>query len=223
MAGVRQVRVSRNVLGMFVFCAFVLWLVRTRLWEHRDALVLGLAGGLVYGPLRWWRLRRRIARRDRRYERNKIFVHYLNGFEATVAAVAHNPLLVIPLGLVLLAAALYTTLSAQWWTILLVSFGLAGTGVLAGCIVWYERRHGPLHYQYKSDTWSGAEGLLYQEGAVVQPLIPAGKVAIRGVLWNAVSLSGEAIDVGERIEVIAVERLTLYVDRLPDPAVPQQP
>jgi membrane-bound ClpP family serine protease len=40
------------------------------------------------------------------------------------------------------------------------------------------------------------------------------------VLWNAVSLSGEPIDVGEQVEVISTERLTLYVDRLPHPTEP---
>ena len=216
MAGVKQVRVLRNVLSLFVLCALGLWLLRGRLWEYRDALVLGLGAGLVCGPLRWWQLRRNIARRDRRYASNKIFVHYLNSFEVAIAVVAHNVYLAIPLGLALLIAVLFATLSAHWWTVLGSSCGLAMTAVLSGCIVWYEQRHGALHYQYKSETWSGAEGLLYQEGTVVEPLAPAGKVKIDGVLWNAVSLSGEALETGERIEVISVERLTLYVDRLPE-------
>jgi membrane-bound ClpP family serine protease len=33
-----------------------------------------------------------------------------------------------------------------------------------------------------------------------------------------VSLSGEPIGAGERVEVITVERLTLYVDSAPPPA-----
>jgi hypothetical protein len=37
----------------------------------------------------------------------------------------------------------------------------------------------------------------------------------RRELWNAVSLSGDPIDAGERVEVVSVERLTLYVDRVP--------
>ena len=85
---------------------------------------------------------------------------------------------------------------------------------MAGCIVRYERHAGPLYYQYNNAGWSGAEGLLYQVGTVVQPLTPAGKVNLQGVLWNAVSLSGEALAVGEHVEVILVHRLTLSVDRL---------
>lgn len=38
---------------------------------------------------------------------------------------------------------------------------------------------------------------------------------MQGVLWHAVSLSGERIEMGAPVEVIATERLTLYVDRLP--------
>lgn len=41
-------------------------------------------------------------------------------------------------------------------------------------------------------------------------------VDFQGELWNAVSLSGKTIDAGERVEIIAVEHLTLYVDRVPD-------
>ena len=62
--------------------------------------------------------------------------------------------------------------------------------------------------------------MLYQVGTVVQPLTLAGKVTIHGVLWNAVSLSGEALAVGEQVEVISVNRLTLEVDRLPTSSAP---
>ena len=106
MSGVKQVRVRRNILVLGALCILVLWLVRTRLWEYRDALALGAGAGLVYGPIRWCTLQRRIARRDRRYERNKIFVHYLNGLEVIIAALAHNLYLAIPVGIALLGATL---------------------------------------------------------------------------------------------------------------------
>ncbi len=79
----------------------------------------------------------------------------------------------------------------------------------------YERKHGPVYYQYDSSAWSGGEGLLYQTGEVVEPLSPTGRVLINGELWNAVSLSGEAIEKGEQIEVISRDGLTLYVDWVP--------
>jgi membrane-bound ClpP family serine protease len=62
--------------------------------------------------------------------------------------------------------------------------------------------------------WSGAEGMLYRTATVVKPLTPAGKVDYQGKLWNAVSWSGDPSDVGHRVEVISVERLTLYVDHV---------
>ncbi len=221
MADVKQVRVVRNVLCLLVACALVLWFMRTRLWQHHEALVLGLTAGLAYGVGRWWRLRQRIARRDRRYERNKIFVHYLNSLEVVVAAFAYNVYLAIPIGLGLLGMMLFVTWSAHWWTVLGASFGFGGAMVLVVCVWWYERCHGPLYYQYKSDTWSGAEGMLYQVGTVVHPLTPSGKVSIAGVLWNAVSLSGEPIDNGQPVEVLSIERLTLYVDRLAETSEPE--
>ncbi len=214
MAKVKQVRVLWNTLIVFALCAIALWLLRARIGAYRDAFAWGVLGGLACGTLSWWQLHRNIARRDRRYERNKIFVNYLNILEVVVAVVAYNIYLAIPLGLFLIAAILFTTLSAHWWTILGSTFGLVSTSFLAGCIVRYERNYGPLYYQYKSEAWSGAEGLLYQEGVVVQSLKPVGRVKVGGVLWNAVSISGEALRVDERIEVVSVERLTLYVDRI---------
>jgi hypothetical protein len=214
MANVKQVRVLRNTLLVFALCALVLWLLQSRLLAYRDALIWGVVLGLAGGALRWWHLCHHIARRDRRYERNKIFVNYLNIFEVMVAAIVYNVYISIPLVLICITIVLLTTLSAHWWTVLGSSFGLACTGFMTACIVGYERRHGPLYYQYKSEAWSGAEGMLYQEGVVVQPLMPTGKVEVGGVLWNAVSRSGEALQVGERIEVLSVERLTLDVDRL---------
>ena len=222
MASVKQARVLRNVLCLFMLCALLLWLVHAYLWQHRGALALGGTAGLAYGWCHWWRLQPRIARRDRRYARNKVFVHYLNSLEVAVTAVAYNVFLAIPIGLGLGGVILLDGQSAHWWTVLGASFGVGGTAVLASCVFWYERHHGPLYYQYKSDTWSGAEGLLYQVGTVVQPLTPTGKVLLAGVLWNAVSRSGEPIASGQQVEVLSVDRLTLSVDCLPGTAQPLQ-
>jgi membrane protein implicated in regulation of membrane protease activity len=215
MALVKQVRVLRNVVWMGALALLALVLVRTHLWEHCEGLSLGGGVGGLCGWLSWRQLSRTIARRDRRYERNKIFVHSLSIVELVIGAVAYNHYLALPLGLALLAGAFVTHQFHPWWTIVVSSGGLAGAGVVAGCIVRYERHHGPLYYQYNNEGWSGAEGLVYQHATVVQSLAPAGKVTIQGVLWNAVSLSGETIEIGAPVEVIATERLTLYVDRLP--------
>jgi general stress protein CsbA len=215
MAQVPQVRILRNVFGLGVLCALALWRVRAHLWEHAPGVSLGVAAGAVGGWLWWRHLSRTIARQDRRYERNKIFVHYLSLLEVVLAAVAYNPFLALPLGVVLLAVVVGTNTFSQAWIVYLGSSGLAGLGVLTAALLRYERSHGPVYYQYNNEGWSGAEGLVYQRARVVEALAPAGKVTMQGVVWNAVSLSGESIEMGAQVEVIATERLTLYVDRLP--------
>ena len=210
-----SVRVLRNVVVWGVLCAIALGLMRARLWQNRTALLSGVVAGSLYALWHWRHLSRRIARRHRRFEPNKIFVHYLNTAEVLLGAVAYNSYLAIPIGVLLFAGVLLSVLSGGWWATLIGAFGLTSCGVLAGCIIGYERLHGPLHYQYDSRTWSGAEGMLYRTATVVKPLTPAGKVDYQGELWNAVSLSGDPIDVGDRVEVISVDRLTLYVDRVP--------
>lgn len=217
MPGVKQVRVLRKVMVWAVVCAIVLWLVRVQLRAHWPAIVFGVVAGGFYAVWHWRHLSRRIARRDRHFERNKIFVHYLSIVEVLVSAVGYNPYLAIPIGVMLVVGVLLSTLSGVWWAVMVATFGLTSGAVLAGYIICYERSHGPLHYQYDSRTWSGAEGMLYRVATVVKPLTPVGKVDYQGELWNAVSLSGEPIDAGARVEVISVERLTLYVDRAPPP------
>ena len=126
MALVPQVRVLRNVLGLSVLCALAVWLVRDRLWEHAPGISLGVAAGAVGGWLWWRHLSRTIARRDRRYERNKIFVHYLSLLEVVLTAVAYNPFLALPLGVVLLAVVVGTN-----------AFSRRGSCIL-GAVVWQD-------------------------------------------------------------------------------------
>ena len=218
MAQVKQVRVVRNLIGLGLLCAGLIWLLGDRTWQASDALAWGAALAVPGALLHWRYLARRITRRDRRYERNKIPVSYLSVFEALAAAFVYSYYLAIPVVLGAVVLLVTVSLSGHWWTVLGASCGLAWAVVLTGRILVYEWRHGALYYQYDNSNWTGAEGMLYQCGTVVQPLAPAGKVNMPGgVLWNAVSQSGEAIDSGESVEVIDVQRLTLYVDRLPGP------
>ena len=217
MAHVKQARVLRNLIGLGLLCAGLIWWLGDLVWQAPDALAWGV-GLAVPGALLHWRwLARRITRRDRRYERNKIPVTYLSVIEALAAAFAESYYLAIPVVLGVVIVLVTVSLSGHWWTVLGASCGLAWTALLAGRVLVYEWRHGALYYQYDNSDWSGAEGMLYQRGTLVQPLAPAGKVNMPGgVLWNAVSKSGETIETGEPVEVIDVQRLTLYVDRLPD-------
>ena len=216
MTQVKQVRVLRNLIGLGLLCAGLVWLLGDRARQAPDALAWGAALAVAGALLHWRWLARRITRRDRRYERNKIPVTYLSAIEALTAAFAESYYLAIPVALGVVIVMVTVSLSGHWWTALGASCGLAWAVLLSGRILVYEWRHGALYYQYDNSNWSGAEGMLYQCGTVVQPLAPAGKVNMPGgVLWNAVSQSGETIDNGEPVEVVGVQRLTLYVDRLP--------
>ena len=217
MAKVKQVRVLRNLIGFGLLCAGLIWWLGDRAWQAPDAVALGASLAVLGALLHWRYLARRITRRDRRYERNKIPVNYLSAFEALAAMFVYSYYLAIPVALGVVVIVLTVSLSGHWWTVLGGSCGLAWVVVLTGSILVYEWRYGALYYQYDNSNWTGAEGMLYQCGTVVHPLTPAGRVNMPGgVLWNAVSQSGETIDSGEAVEVIDVQRLTLYVDRMPD-------
>jgi membrane-bound ClpP family serine protease len=87
--------------------------------------------------------------------------------------------------------------------------------VVAGGLVWTERTLGPIYYQYDNRHWQGAEGMVYKSGRVVRRLAPQGLVRVDGELWSAVSMDGTHLEVGERVEVLRLDGLVLYVDRLP--------
>ena len=217
MAQVKQARVWRHLIGLGLLCAALIWWLGGRAWQAPEALAWGAALAVAGALLHWRWLARRITRRNRRYERNKIPVTYLSVIEALAAAFAHSYYLAIPVVFGVMVVLVTASLSGHWWTVLGASCGLVWTVLLTSRILVYEWRHGALYYQYDTSDWSGAEGMLYQCGTVVQPLDPAGKVNMPGgVLWNAVSKSGETIETGEPVEVIDVRRLTLYVDRLPN-------
>lgn len=59
---------------------------------------------------------------------------------------------------------------------------------------------------------TGAEGLIGLEGEVVEPLNPQGVIKIKDEYWKAKSV-GENIAVGEEVEILKVDRLTLMVKR----------
>jgi membrane-bound serine protease (ClpP class) len=59
---------------------------------------------------------------------------------------------------------------------------------------------------------TGTEGLVGEIGEAFTTLSPKGQVRVHGELWNAESISGK-IAKGERIKVVAVENLSLRVER----------
>ncbi|HKW74478.1 MAG TPA: nodulation protein NfeD [Terriglobales bacterium] len=60
---------------------------------------------------------------------------------------------------------------------------------------------------------TGEQGLIGEIGVVQSPLIPKGKVLLRGALWDAVSAGN--LDVGEKVVVRNIENLVLHVEPLP--------
>ena len=215
---VKQVRIIRNVSLIGLGSIYILWAVREHLSQHIDALFPGLFAGGVYGFLHWWQLWPKISRQDRRFERNKVLATYLNVADAVIATVAYNHYLAIPLAIALIIALVLGYFSSHWWTVLAASFGLGGTVALGGCILRKERGIGPIYYQYDNTNWQGAEGMLYKVGKVEKRLAPKGMIHANGELWSAVSLSGEAIEVGEQVEVLQLDGLKLFVDRVPEEA-----
>jgi len=57
---------------------------------------------------------------------------------------------------------------------------------------------------------TGAEGLIGLEGEVIEPLTPKGLVRVKGEYWKAKS-AGENIAVGEEVEILGLNGLTLIV------------
>ncbi len=59
---------------------------------------------------------------------------------------------------------------------------------------------------------TGAEGMIGLEGEVIEPLNLVGVIKVGGEYWKAKSV-GENIAVGEEVEILGLNRLTLEVKR----------
>jgi len=57
---------------------------------------------------------------------------------------------------------------------------------------------------------TGSEGMIGREGTVIKPLTPFGVIRIEGEYWKAKSVD-ENIAVGEEVEILRLNRLTLEV------------
>lgn len=69
-------------------------------------------------------------------------------------------------------------------------------------VLWYR-------YLGRIKIRTGAEGLVGQCAEAIEPCRPKGRVKLYGEIWNAECPEGA--DVGDTVEVVAVERLTLTV------------
>ena len=59
---------------------------------------------------------------------------------------------------------------------------------------------------------TGSEGMLGLEGRVIKSLAPSGTISVKGEYWTARS-NGENIPVGEQVEIVGIDGLTLQVKR----------
>lgn len=59
---------------------------------------------------------------------------------------------------------------------------------------------------------TGSEGMLGLEGRVVKSLTPSGTISVKGEYWTARS-NGENIPIGEQVEIVGIDGLTLQVKR----------
>ena len=59
---------------------------------------------------------------------------------------------------------------------------------------------------------TGSEGMIGSEGRVTEPLAPLGTVVVQGEHWKALSVD-DHIQVGENVEIVGLNRLTLKVKR----------
>ena len=59
---------------------------------------------------------------------------------------------------------------------------------------------------------TGSEGMLGEQGRVVEPLTPVGVIRVKGEYWRAKSVD-DNIEVDENVEIVGLEGLTLKVKR----------
>jgi len=85
------------------------------------------------------------------------------------------------------------------------------TGVQLACLTVYTLRGGVLDRFIWRDRRTGKEGMVGLVGTVVDRLDPAGRIRVRGELWNAVLEDGDSADLGDRVQILGAEGLTLRV------------
>jgi len=93
-------------------------------------------------------------------------------------------------------------------------FFLIGGCILVSLWEWYVGSRSKDTRDSRSP--SGPLELLSSKGIVVKECGPSGTVRIWGELWNAKSLSGSRIEVGEKVVVRHAEGLLVFVEQLDD-------
>ena len=85
-----------------------------------------------------------------------------------------------------------------------------GAGIIFVIFVFI--RHVAVIPSFHRKQVTGREGMIGEQGKVVEPLTPAGLITIKGEYWSAKSVD-DSIDADENVEIIGLEGLTLRVKR----------
>jgi len=109
------------------------------------------------------------------------------------------------------AAALGLVLLVLWFFRISISLPIVIViALLLGTFVFIT--HKVIIPSFHKKKVTGSEGMIGLEGEVIEPLNPVGVIHIGGEYWKAKSV-GENIAVGEEVEILGLNRLTLEVKR----------
>jgi membrane-bound serine protease (ClpP class) len=111
------------------------------------------------------------------------------------------------IGMLLLVNGPIEEMRVQMWTALAVAIPLGLITVFLMNIAMRARHN---------KVVTGEQGLIGEVGVVSLPLLPAGKVLLRGAIWDAVAPANLAA--GEQVVVRGVRNLVLQVEPSPQPA-----
>jgi len=85
-----------------------------------------------------------------------------------------------------------------------------GAGIIF--VIFVLIRHVAVIPSFHRKQVTGREGMIGEQGKVVEPLNPVGVITIKGEYWNAKSVN-DSIEAGENVEIVGLEGLTLRVKR----------
>ena len=85
-----------------------------------------------------------------------------------------------------------------------------GAGIILVLFVFI--RHVAVIPSFHRKQVTGREGMIGEQGKVVEPLNPVGVITIKGEYWNAKSVN-DSIEADENVEIVGLEGLTLRVKR----------
>lgn len=125
----------------------------------------------------------------------------------THGAIATGGIALLLLGMLLLVDGPIPELRVKIWTAIAVAIPFGLITVFLMNIAMRARRN---------KVVTGEQGLVGETGVAVSALTPAGKVLLRGALWNAVAPFN--VEVGQQVVVRGIENLVLRVEPISQPA-----